>query len=152
MQYNRIKATEYAKTWWNKRNPDFFDFENIGGDCTNFVSQCLYFGGLDMNFFDWYYKTANVRSYSWTGVNELFVFLTNNKGAGPQAILTSQDDVELGDIIQLKRFDQPFFHHTALITKIENQRIYFTCHTDDLLNFPLEYYPFDQIRFLKIIN
>ena len=38
-----IKAeVNYARKWAFSRNPAYYDFENIGGDCTNFVSQCLY--------------------------------------------------------------------------------------------------------------
>jgi len=36
--YNREKAIEYAQKWAYKRNPRYFDFEDIGGDCTNVVS------------------------------------------------------------------------------------------------------------------
>ena len=41
-----IKAEiEYARRWAFSTNPAYYNFENIGGDCTNFVSQCLYAGG-----------------------------------------------------------------------------------------------------------
>ena len=40
--YNRQSAVEYARRWALGRNPAYYDFEGIGGDCTSFVSQCLY--------------------------------------------------------------------------------------------------------------
>ena len=44
-----IKAEiEYARRWAFSANPAYYNFENIGGDCTNFVSQCLYAGGAVM--------------------------------------------------------------------------------------------------------
>lgn len=46
--YNRQKAVDYAHTWKNRRNSQFYDFENLGGDCTNFISQCLLYGVLEM--------------------------------------------------------------------------------------------------------
>ena len=73
--YDRYSAVEYALKWAYSRNPRFFDFEDIGGDCTNFVSQCLYAGCGIMNYsgFEngWYYINANDRSASWTGVQYL---------------------------------------------------------------------------------
>jgi len=45
--YNRRAAYNYAKRWAFDRNPRFYDFEHIGGDCTNFTSQVL-LAGLNM--------------------------------------------------------------------------------------------------------
>ncbi|MBQ3571404.1 MAG: amidase domain-containing protein, partial [Clostridia bacterium] len=42
--YNRQNAVEYAKKWALKRNPKYYNFDNIGGDCTSFASQCLFAG------------------------------------------------------------------------------------------------------------
>ena len=42
--YNRQAAVAYAHKWAFGRNPAFFDFSELGGDCTNFASQCLYAG------------------------------------------------------------------------------------------------------------
>ena len=44
--YNPRKAIQYANQWWNKRNPKF---QSYGfNDCSNFVSQCLIAGGLNL--------------------------------------------------------------------------------------------------------
>ena len=69
--YDVQKATLYAKTWALSRNPQFYNFDKLGGDCTNFVSQCIYAGCGVMNFtkdIGWYYKSLNDRSASWCGV------------------------------------------------------------------------------------
>ena len=42
--YDRIRAVLYARKWAFSRNPAYFSFNQIGGDCTNFVSQYLYAG------------------------------------------------------------------------------------------------------------
>ena len=42
--YNRELAVAYAHRWAYGRNPEYFDFQGIGGDCTNFASQCIYGG------------------------------------------------------------------------------------------------------------
>ena len=44
--YDRRAAVEYAHKWAFGRNPEFYDFSEIGGDCTNFASQCLYAGAV----------------------------------------------------------------------------------------------------------
>ena len=103
-KYNRQKAVEYAKEWAFKRNPNYYNFDSIGGDCTNFISQCLYTGSKIMNYtntYGWYYKNANDKSPSWTGVQFLYNFLINNKGLGPIANNSNENNVQIGDIIQL---------------------------------------------------
>ena len=46
-------AINYAKKWWNGLNPEF-TFDTANNDCANFVSQCLYEGGIMVSS-DWYY-------------------------------------------------------------------------------------------------
>ncbi len=48
--YHRNDALLYAKKWALDRNPRYLDFENMGGDCTNFASQCIYAGSGVMNY------------------------------------------------------------------------------------------------------
>ena len=85
--YNRIKATEYAKRWAYLRNTAFYDFQNLGGDCTNFASQCLFAGTGIMNFtptFGWYYIDGNDKSPAWTGVPYFYNFMTRKEvSSGP---------------------------------------------------------------------
>ena len=84
--YDREKAVDYAHKWAFGRNPAYYNYDDIGGDCTNFASQTLRAGGGVMNTtptFGWYYYSANNKSPSWTGVQYLYNFLTTNKGVGP---------------------------------------------------------------------
>ncbi|GAE88597.1 hypothetical protein JCM21531_2050 [Acetivibrio straminisolvens JCM 21531] len=97
--YNRAKAVEYAHRWAFGRNPKYFNFDKLGGDCTNFASQVLFAGSNVMNFtptYGWYYIDANRRTPSWTGVNYLYNFLVNNKGAGPYAVQSDVKDIQPG--------------------------------------------------------
>ena len=48
--YNRWVAVLYAHQWAFGRNPRFYDYEKLGGDCTNFASQCIFAGCGIMNF------------------------------------------------------------------------------------------------------
>ena len=69
--YDRAAAVAYAHRWAYGRNPAYANFDAMGGDCTNFASQCLYAGSGVMDFrptFGWYYRSLNDRSPSWTGV------------------------------------------------------------------------------------
>lgn len=50
IQYDRKKAVEYAQKWAYKRNPNYYNYDAIGGDCTNFVSQCIFAGSQVMNY------------------------------------------------------------------------------------------------------
>ena len=62
-EYLRNNVLEYAYKWAYKRNPAYYDYDKIGGDCTNFVSQCIYAGSKIMNFtktFGWYVHIEKV--------------------------------------------------------------------------------------------
>jgi hypothetical protein len=47
--YNVDNAVKYAHDWCDKRNFDYYYYGERGGDCANFVSQCLKAGGLDLS-------------------------------------------------------------------------------------------------------
>lgn len=157
--YDRHKAVEYAYRWWNGRNPAFYNFDDIGGDCTNFVSQCLYFGGIEMNFsqYGWFYSNLSSRSPSWTGVEEFFYFSTTNTNmAGVRAKSISIENVDIGDVVQLKLRGEDRFHHSLIITKIDGRKtfdnILLTSHSYDAINKPISHYFVEDIRFLKVLN
>ena len=68
--YDRSKAAAYAEKWAFSRNPRYISFDGMGGDCTSFVSQCLYAGTGVMNFTrdtGWYYNSASDRAAAWSG-------------------------------------------------------------------------------------
>ena len=48
-EYDRTRALAYAERWALDRNPLFYNFTGVGGDCTNFVSQCVLAGCCVMN-------------------------------------------------------------------------------------------------------
>lgn len=51
--YDRIKARDYAWEWWGPNtsdyNPAYNNYAGSGGDCANFVSQCIYAGGVPIH-------------------------------------------------------------------------------------------------------
>lgn len=155
--YDRDAAVLYAHEWAYKRNPDYYDFSDLGGDCTNFASQVLFAGYKEMNYkpvLGWFYKNLNSRTPSWTGVNELYDFLINNQGAGPKAVKTDISNVEPGDLIQLDFDGDGRFDHTPVIVDVGDntpQMLLVAAHTNDSDYRPLSTYNYKNIRFLHII-
>ncbi len=157
MPYNREKAVAYAHKWAFGRNPAYYDFSKIGGDCSNFISQCMHAGGAPMNYkkdLGWYYNSVNSRSAAWSGVQFLYNFLTTNKGTGPKGVLVPLDEVENGDIIQLS-FNGTTFGHTLLVVEVGNSvredTVLIATHTDDSDYRPIStYYAAVLYRCLKI--
>lgn len=150
--YDRAKAVAYAKRWALSRNPAYLNFHAMGGDCTNFVSQCLYAGCGTMNFTPvtgWYYRTGNDRTASWTGVEYLYRFLMGNQGAGPYAREVGAREAAIGDIVQLARLGQRFTH-AAIIVAIDAAEIYVACHTTDAWMKPLRAFAQPVRRFVHI--
>ena len=47
--YNVKKAVAYANKYCDKRNKNYHDYSKEGGDCANFVSQCLIAGGMQLS-------------------------------------------------------------------------------------------------------
>lgn len=149
--YNRDAAVRYARRWALGRNPAYYNFDDLGGDCTNFASQCIFAGAQVMNFtpvMGWYYRSVSDRTPSWTGVEYLYNFLVNNQSEGPYARIVSQREIEVGDIVQLGRRNGDFYH-TPVIVAVR-PRILVAAHTDDALDRPLASYNFATARFLHI--
>ena len=151
--YDRVRAVEYARKWALGANPEFYHFGGIGGDCTNFISQCLLAGGGVMNFaspYGWYYNSSYDRSPSWTSVAELQKFLLRMDGRGPVGkILPSISGLEIGDLIQLRQ-NQTHFNHTLIVSKIEGGEIYVCAHSNDALDRKLSSYQYYALMPLKI--
>lgn len=159
LEYNREKAVIYARRWAESRNPAYFDFENFGGDCTNFASQCIYAGSGIMNWtpvYGWHYASSSSRTASWTGVNFLYSFLVNNNGPGPFAEVVDVSDVQPGDIVQLSFGDKGSFNHSPVIVSAGSpagpDNIRTAAHTDNVCDYPLTDFDWVYIRFIHILG
>lgn len=156
LKYQRESVLNYAKKWAYSRNPKYYNYDALGGDCTNFASQCVFAGNETMNYDKnngWYYINGNNKSPSWTGVEFFFEFLTNNKTVGPYGRKVEQNEIELGDIAQLS-FDGVKWGHTLVIVNIENRfslaGIKIASHTYDSYNKSIIEYDFKKIRFIHM--
>jgi len=99
MQYNRLLAVQYAAMWWSSYNPMFRAFPD---DCTNFVSQCLWAGGMPMEVTArrdtgwWYLGPADQWSLSWAVAHSLRWYL---EVSGRAERRETARELELGDVI-----------------------------------------------------
>jgi hypothetical protein len=157
--YQRERAVAYARRWAFDRNRLFYDFAGVGGDCTNFVSQCVLAGSCVMNFtpdFGWYYRTVSDRAPAWSGVDAFWSFFTGapdfasvNGGIGPFGREAASQELELGDVVQLGREDGSYYH-TLLVTGRRGEELLVAAHTNDALDRPLSSYRAARKRFLHI--
>ncbi|WP_142414932.1 amidase domain-containing protein [Hathewaya massiliensis] len=146
LNYNRDNAVNYARKWALGRNPAYLDFEDLGGDCTNFVSQCVHAGGIPMDIerphvwkyygSQWNESSSRVgRSSSWTAVIYFRNYAKNNiKGSGLRAEVGADLKTLLpGDIIQIEDF-----HGTVILENVYRNGnlvdFLIACHTSDRLN------------------
>ena len=158
-EYLRERAVAYAARWAFRRSPLFYDFTGIGGDCTNFVSQCILAGSCVMNFtpdFGWYFRSAADRAPAWTGVEAFWSFFTGapdfraaNGGIGPFGVEVEQGAVEPGDVVQLGR-ENGDYYHTLLVTGVQEGEILVSAHSIDVYDRPLSTYTAPLRRFLHI--
>ena len=160
IEYNRNLAVSYARKWAFSRNPAYYDFDGIGGDCTNFASQCLYAGVDVMNYtpdLGWYYRSPTDRSAGWTGVEYFYNFLIANAqtgvgtGVGPFAKLVGISELQIGDFIQLGR-ETGDFYHTLLVVGFNGNIPLVATHSYDALNRTLTSYRFEKMRCLHILG
>ena len=152
-EYIRERAVLYARKYALVRNPLFFSFAGIGGNCTNFVSQCVLAGSCVMNFtplYGWYYLSTNRRSASWTGVDFFYNFLTQNEGVGPFGGEIALSDAQIGDIIQLSNGAN--YYHTLIITEITENDVLVCANSIDSLDRPLSSYNYANLRVIKIFG
>ncbi len=155
--FDRDAAVSYAHRWAFDRNPHYNNYDKLGGDCTNFASQCLFSGCGIMNHtptFGWYYYDANRKAPAWTGVEYLYRFLTRTAPSpGPFAVQASAEELEPGDLVQLS-FDGIRYSHSPVVVAAgrgeAKNAILLAAHSDDADNRPLGSYQYTAVRFLHI--
>ena len=160
IEYDREKAVNYAKRWAFGRNPEYYNFDRLGGDCTNFASQCLYAGVGIMNFtpdVGWYYKTSNDRAAAWTGVEYFYRFLTGNlqgvgNGSGPFAQETTIENLQIGDFIQFGRVTGDFYHTPVVVGFNARGVPLLAAHSNDAFNRPLNTWSYERIRYIHVLG
>lgn len=163
--YDRDAAVAYAQKWALGRNPAYKDYELWGGDCTNFVSQCLQSGRIPLDhsgneeYKRWYWYSDKQRTPSWTSAELLYQYIMQNNNEKTQnfgiyAREGAYNELEVGDIVQLVYNGKAY--HSLIITKVilEGEYLvdYLICaHTLDLLDYPLSMKEGEK-RYIKILG
>ena len=164
--YDRQAALDYARQYTAARNPAWDDYAGMGGNCQNYVSQCLYAGGIPMDttgaaVWKWFDgtvandTTAAGRSSSWSGVDEFLAYAEGNTGYGLAAqtgapYLTGQP----GDLIQMG--ENGSWRHVVIISQTvtdeSGQTIDYLVHsnTSNLENWPASLYGYPQRLLTRI--
>jgi len=157
LPFDRQAAIDYAHKWAFERNPAYGDFSEMGGDCSNFISQALMAGGAVMNEtrdVGWYYHSLGSRAAAWTAVPYLYKFLTTNRGRGPFGHEIPLDEIEPGDIIQLKFAGMEDYSHSLLVVDAGNPpapwNILIAAHSYDSDYRPLDTYSYVSARGIRI--
>lgn len=139
--YNRQLAVNYANEWWNMANPNY---EHMDVDCTNFVSQCLFAGGIPMNYTGkretgwWYegYEHGRERwSFSWTVANSLQLYMQSSRTGLRAQTVDSARKLDIADIISYDWDGDTRYQHSAIVTGFDSSgEPLVNAHTNDSRN------------------
>ncbi len=173
-EYDRDAAVAYSYQWTDKtsvvRNKEnYSDYSGFGGNCQNFVSQCLHESGIPMDSkgtydkqWKWYddelnYKeTAKGRVPSWSDTYSFYQYCLNNTD-----VLVTVPDANLytgepGDIIQYSV--NGYTYHSVIITQVVKDSsgniidYLVNSNTSDKVDYPMSAYGYSDIRLIKVIG
>ena len=153
--YNGSDAASYAKQYANSSNPDYPVF---GADCTNFVSQCVYDGGMPMlvggTDAHWYFYNMDQRSPSWAGADYFMRHWTKVRsssyyGRAREVLIYTKDYIiknrntvgnyiEVGDVVlYLNGADSKAYHANIISTKYSmgSPMVFYCSHNDPALDY-----------------
>lgn len=165
-RYNRIGAVNYAIKYALHPNKEYKYFQSInenGGDCTNFVSQCLKAGGAPMDYNEhrpwWYNIKKGKASTCWAVAHSLYWYLRTNQSMNRAAIKGMEveeiSELEIGDVVFYENYQNTIFH-AAIITSFINTNgnivPLISQHSYNQLNESyIKKYEYKKEHFLKII-
>lgn len=144
--YSYRDALSYAEKYYKSYNKNYPDWSSSGGDCANFVSQCLYAGGKAMrgtpgssssadNFSNWFssgtsQNTKNVSS-TWRGADAFKWYWMDHSESYKKFTAvdsTSWNYGYTGDAVSLLNSNGRAMH-TMLITGYNNPDFILSAHT-----------------------
>lgn len=153
--YSGSEAATYAKLHANDYNDAY---PSYSADCTNYVSQCVYAGGIPMDgsnasagtyesTTDWYCIYISsflwIRKYSvttsWIRVSDFSAFMSSIATASTHTSISSlYDACEIGDIVQLADKNTGSAYHSIIITDKDSSSAYYCGHSNDRNNVAIE--------------
>jgi hypothetical protein len=164
-KYNGMVAANYAIKYALVPNKEYKYFQLInenGGDCTNFVSQCLRIGGASMDYNNlrpwWYDMKQGKASVCWAVAHSLYWYLKTNQSSNRNAVkgleVDNVGELEIGDVIFYENYRNIIFHAaivTSFVDVYEKREPRISQHTFNLLNVTYKKdYSYKKSHFLKI--
>ena len=164
-KYDRQSAKNYAVRYALEPNNKYKFFKYIngnGGDCTNFVSQCLKAGGAPMDYNPtrpWWYNWRGQSSVCWSVAHALYWYLKINQSTNRNVIkgleIEDRYKLEVGDIVFYENFSNIIFHSAIVTSFIDvngNSEPRISQHSYNQLDETYEKsYGYKKAHFLKII-
>ena len=156
--YDREAAAAYAREWAGERNPRWQAYDGAGGNCMNYVSQCLFASGIPMDQSgnaQWYWYSDGNRAPAWTGVDSFRVYAQDNSGYGLSALVgAAYNTGETGDVILMSTNEN--YHHAVIISQAvqndEGETVdYLICsNTGNYRDFPASAYVYAEQELVRI--
>ncbi|MCH5339387.1 MAG: amidase domain-containing protein [Acetatifactor sp.] len=158
--YNASDAVAYAQKYFYPYNSEYPDWRPYGGDCANFVSQCLYAGGKSMkgtpgssssaqDWSNWFSSgnscnTSNVSS-TWRGANAFKSYWQVNSSSYATFSYVGEESYDYGftvDAVSLLN-ENGSAYHTLIIVGYDpvNHDFIMGAHSDSTITKKLSEYP-----------
>ena len=154
--YNRNNALTYARLNYYKKqgNSMFRYYGGKGGDCANFVSQCLYFGGIRMStgwhFFkgilkddwtaSWISAPAQYKYFRLWGFTKYIITIDKEDYFDKRCLrrIITHYGIKSGDLMYMDFNGDGEVDHATMITGHSfGTELYFTAHSDSKYGFPV---------------
>lgn len=158
--YDVDSAISYLYAYCDERNPYWYAYDAVGGNCMNFGSQVLLAGGIprdEQGSAKWYWDNKNELALSWINVGRFYEYCRDNSGYGLVADTeASYYTGEIGDVV-IVGFDEDH-RHTTLISGIVRDDAgnvvdyLITCNTTNYRDFPVSAYYYTFHRLIKIFG
>ncbi len=170
--YDREAVQEYALTWSSeiingffteKYNYEYIFFTGKASDCANFVSQCVYAGGLKMND-EWRMKNVNgfisffadklptgkddyLWTRTWSLADNQFQFFSSYFSLKTASLISADyrkndsllnelisiNNIQVGDVLYFMDSETDVAH-ASIITGVTENDIYYSAHSDPATN------------------
>ncbi|GAA4679533.1 amidase domain-containing protein [Frondihabitans cladoniiphilus] len=114
------KEMQYAFAHWNTTtyNPAYYDFNAVGGDCQNFVSQSLLARGLATTA-GWFYTSQSSHSESWGYAPSFNSYLAANPKLGFTKLTSDQrSQLSVGDLAYFDWNHNGVPDHTMIVSGV----------------------------------
>jgi hypothetical protein len=138
--YNYQAMADYAVRYVYNYNSAYRTFADVGGDCTNFISQALAAGGWGhvsgwyRDYRYWWYNSLN-ETWSWINVDFWASFALHS---GRTYNLSNVWSLGLSDILQMDFSANSSKDHSMIVTYRSSSMPYLTYHTSNTLNRSLQ--------------